>query len=56
VFHPTDTLYLLIYFGYTLSFMQSMDTLDLLNKIGYVLSTVKWMDSLNLSIGTIEHA
>jgi hypothetical protein len=56
VFHPTDTLHLLIYFGCPLSFVQSMDTLDLLNLIGYALSFVKWMDSLNLLIGTIEHA
>jgi hypothetical protein len=56
VFQLTDTLHLLIYFGYPLSFVQSMDTLDLLNKIGYALSFVMWMDLLNLSIGTIEHA
>jgi hypothetical protein len=51
-----DTLHLLVYFGYLLSFVQSMDTLDLLNKIGYVLSFVQWMDSLNFSIETIEYA
>jgi hypothetical protein len=31
MFHPTDTLHLLVYFGYPLSFVQSVDTLDLLN-------------------------
>jgi hypothetical protein len=31
LFHLTDTLHLLIYFGYPLSFVQSIDTLDLLN-------------------------
>jgi hypothetical protein len=40
VFHPTDTLHLLVYFGYPLSFVQSMDTLDLLNYIGYALSFI----------------
>ena len=56
MFHLTNTLHLLIYFGYLLSFVQSMDTLDLLNQIRYALSFVIWMDSLNLSIRTIEHA
>ena len=45
MFHPTDTFHLLAYFGYPLSFVQSMDTLDQIR-----------MDSLNLSIGTIDHA
>jgi hypothetical protein len=31
VFHPNDTFQLLVYFGYPLSFVQSMDTLNLLN-------------------------
>ena len=31
LFHLTDTLHLLVYFGYPLSFVQNMDTLDLLN-------------------------
>jgi hypothetical protein len=31
VFHLTDTLHLFVYFGYPLSFVQSIDILDLLN-------------------------
>jgi hypothetical protein len=56
MFCTMDTLHLLIYFGYPLSFVLSMDSLDLLNYIEYALSFVKWMDSLNLLIGIIEHA
>jgi hypothetical protein len=33
VFYLTDIFYLLIYFGYPLSFVHNMDTLDFLNKI-----------------------
>jgi hypothetical protein len=51
VFHPMDTLNLLIEIGYPLSFVVKMDTLDLLILIGYSLSFIIEMDSSNLSIG-----
>jgi hypothetical protein len=31
VFHLTDAFYILVYFGYQLSFVQSMNILDFLN-------------------------
>jgi hypothetical protein len=50
VFNLTDTLHLLIYFGYPLSFVQNIDTLDLLNSIKYALSFVntdEFIESFN---------
>ena len=59
MFHPSDTLNLLIEIGYPLSFVVQIDTLDLLISIGYSLSFVIELDSSNLSIGFYknnEHA
>jgi hypothetical protein len=50
VFHPLDTLNLLIKIGYPLSFVVQTDTLDLLISIGYSFSFVIYLDSSNLSI------
>jgi hypothetical protein len=40
MFHPTDTLHLLIEIGYLLSFVIQTDTLDLLVSIGCALSFI----------------
>jgi hypothetical protein len=50
VFHPTDTLNILIEIRYSLSFVVQTDTFDLLIVIGYSLSFIIEMDSSNLSI------
>ena len=51
MFHPTNTLNLLIEIGYPLSFVVQTDTLDLFISIRYSLSFTIEFDSSNLSIG-----
>jgi hypothetical protein len=50
VFHPADTLNLLIEIGYPLSSVIQTDTLDLLISVRYSLSFAIELDSSNLSI------
>jgi hypothetical protein len=45
VFHPADTLNLLIEIGYPLSFVIQTDTLDLFISVGYSLSFAIELDS-----------
>ena len=51
MFHPADTLNLLIEIGYPLSFVVQTNTFDLLISIGYSLSFAIELDSSNLSTG-----